>query len=219
MTASDKFNSESRQKMKQMIELSSKENIEYFTIIKKDYTLGDITKGEKDYCHSKKLIESNRENIIGLFHTHPHDKDFFKYSKEQEEQLDLFSKIMGLSEELKEDARKKLQEDKAENSICMSQCDLRVSLGQGLFLECIGTTDKEGKPIAFCYELYSDAKERMIEKAKALNQSEIEIFLPVYKRWINNQKADNLADELLESMVLLISHEWTIKEKSEIFFD
>ena len=101
----------------------------------------------------------------------------------------------------------------------MSPDDLRFSLAHNLLIECIGTTDKEGTPIALCFELYSDAKKRMEKKAKTLDKKEMKIFLQVYKSWINNEKVDNNIDALIEAYVLRRTRDWVIKETSEIKFD
>jgi len=219
MKVSDRFNFESKQKMKKMIELSLKEGIEYFTIIKKDYTLGKITKGERDFCDPKKLIESNKKNVIGLFHTHPHDKNFFDHSEYNDESFNLIAGIMDIPEDEKDDIRKQCEENIVKVSAYMSQCDLRSSIAHNLLIECIGTTDRDGKPITLCFELYSNVKERIIEKAKTLDHTEMKLFYQIYKSWINDEEIKNQIDEILEAYVLIRLYGWVIKEKSEIKFD
>ncbi len=77
MSNCDKFDFKSKQKMKKMIELSYKDGCEYFSIIKKDFTLGEITKGAEGECFPNELIESNKGNVIGMFHTRPFKKEIF----------------------------------------------------------------------------------------------------------------------------------------------
>jgi len=219
MVASYKFNFESKQQMKKMIDLSSKDGVEYFTIIKKDYTLGKITKGEKGYCEPKSLIASDKENIIGAFHTHPHDKDFFNYTEENEKPLELIAKMMNLTTEEKDKLRIDTQKNIVKASAGMSPIDVRFSVAYGLTLELIGTTDKEGKPIVLCYELYDDAKKRIQEEIKKLDKNMKEFCLPVFKKWLNDRETNNTLDDFQESLVTLLFYEWVIKEKSEIIFD
>ena len=178
-----------------------------------------MIKGKKEYCNPEEIIKDNREDVIGLFHTHPHDEDIFSHSKDQKEELELFLKIMKIPEEEKESIRKQVRENMVKFIAHMSPDDLIFSLSHDLNIECIGTTDKEGKPIAFCFELYNDAKERLIEKAKNLDQKELGIFLQVYKSWTFNEKTENDIDGFLKGYVLWRTYDWVIKEKSEIIFD
>lgn len=219
MNVADKFSLESKQKMKEMIKLSLKEDIEYYTIIKKDFTLGEIKKGEEDYCEPKKFIESNKENTIGFFHTHPHHQDFFNYSQDIEKHIEPILRIMNLNEEAKKDLRKRTKEHMVKASASMSPDDLRFSLAYNLIIECIGTTDKKDKPIVFCYELYSDAKKRFKEKLKTLDKKESKLFLLVYKNWLNNNELENNIDGFIEAYVLMRTRKWVIKETSEINLD
>ena len=216
MPVSDKFNFDSRQKMKKMIELSSKEGLEYFTIIKNDYSLGEITKGKKGYCEPKPLIKSDKQNVIGAFHTHPHNEDFFNYTEDDEEPLELITQIMNLTTEEKDKLRIDAQKNIVRASASMSPLDIRFSVAYGLTLELIGTTDRESKPIVFCYELYNDSKERIQEEIKKIDENMKKICLPVFKKWLNNQESDNMLDYFQESLITLLLHKLVIKEESEI---
>ena len=216
MPVSDKFNFDSRQKMKKMIELSSKEGLEYFTIIKNDYSLGEITKGEKGYCEPKSLIESDKQNVIGGFHTHPHDEDFFNYTEEDESPLELFAQMLNLTTEEKNRLRVEYQKNMVKASASMSPLDLRFSVAHGLTLELIGTKDKEGKPVVFCFELYDDSKERLQKEIQKLDRSMQEFCLPVFKKWLSGQESTDSLDYFQESLVTMILREWVIKEESEI---
>jgi len=58
MNICDKFDFKSKQKMKKMIELSYEDGCEYFAIIKKNFTLGEISKGEEDAFYPNELINT-----------------------------------------------------------------------------------------------------------------------------------------------------------------
>jgi len=217
MSLADKFDSESKQKMKEMIELSSESEIEYFTTVKADYTLGDIIKGKKKCCDPRKIIKSEN-NVIGLFHTHPHDQNFFKESDLEKESLDFVAAALNLNEKQKEVFGKRVKENSFRTSAFMSPNDLRFSLAYNLTAECIGTIDKNMKPFVLCFELYPDAKERLRKQLGTLKGKEKDIFLKVYNNWIGNKPPEESID-FAESYVLLKTYKIIVKEESEIKFD
>lgn len=217
MSSCNKFDFRSKQKMKKMIERSYEDGCEYFTIIKKDFALGEITKGAEGAVYPNELIESNKGNVIGLFHTHPYKKESLdEILKDSEKLLDDFAKKMKIPEDKKEKMKEILPQSVTNTSMKMSNDDLRYAVSRGFIIECIGTKDKEGKPRVFCYELYHDAKDRILKESNSLDENTKEIFKRIWTRWLNVEKSDDLVDDFLEAGVLLTMHEWVVKDKCEI---
>ena len=205
----EKFNSEAKQKMKKMIELSDKDGCEYFTIIKNDYSLGKIQKGEMEKCLPDALLETNKNNVIGMFHTHPYKNTFF--NETEKETIELFKACNFNSDEI-ENLRKRLPDTIIEVCSSLSPDDIRYSVSRGLVVDCIGVVDKEGRPKAFCHELFSDSKERMINGINSFDEKYTKLFIDTFTKWISREPCDNL----LDTIVLLVTTKFCVKETIEI---
>lgn len=213
MKVSNKFDVESKKKMKKMIDLSYQDGSEYFTIIKKDYTLGEITKGIEGACFPDELLEKNKENVIGTFHTHPHPEDFFeKALKESIQGIDTIDRIMNFSEKDKEKIKQILPDSVMKTCLGMSLNDLRYTLLKGFTVECIGLRDKDGKLRVFCHELFSNAKERILQECNSLDENLKDIFKKTFLKWINGKETN----EMIDMAVFLSLTQWVVKDTYEI---
>jgi len=212
MNICEKFGSISKQKMREMIDLSYKNDCEYFTIVKKDYSLGEIIRGEKDACYPDNITELNKGNIIGHFHTHTHSKESY---------YDTLNKGLNFFDELKEkgediDKIERMKKIFPKNIIKtfskMSVDDLRYAISRGFTVECIGFRDNEEKSRVFCHSLYSDAKKRLLNNTMSLDREMQEIFKKTYLNWINGKQSEGFDD----SFIFMIVTEWIIKETCEV---
>jgi hypothetical protein len=212
MNVSNKFNSKSKQKMRKMINLSYKNDCEYFTVIKKDFSLGEITKGEKDACCPNNLTELNKGNVIGHFHTHPYTKE--TYYETLNKGLDFFNELKEKGEDIDTINRmKKIFPKNIINTFSkMSINDIRYAISSGFTVECIGFRDDEEKSRVFCHILYPDAKKRLINNCKSLDKKMQEIFKKTFLNWINGRRTNDLED----SFILMIITEWIIEETCEV---
>ncbi len=217
MEKRDKFDTRSKQKIRKMIELTEKTGYEYFTIIKRDFSLGEITKGGKKECYPDELIKANAGNVIGDFHTHPNKtENIDEILRGSESTLNEFAKIMNIQDNEKEKLREMIPKHIPYVSMGMSRDDLRFTISREFTVVCIGMMDRGNVPRAICYEIYSDAKDRILKEANSLNGNLKEGFKKTWNRWINDEEPKHEVDRLLDSAILFIMYDWIIKEKYEI---